>query len=261
MHRVATVLREIARGGIAGLIAGIVVGGAGGRVVMSVAASLNRDAAGLLTENGEVVGRFTVEGTLALIVFGGLSASALGAVVWVIVSPWIPGSGTRRALLMMPIAVALGSFLLVESTNTDFLILGPAPLVLALLLGLVALNGAAIAWVDGKLERRLPRLDDRPAMAVVAYGVVALLGTPMVLLVVLAFFSPTFSNAPRPPFMGLALVVVGLATALAWALRLRSVASPVPPVLTWIGRGGLLAAVVLGGLHLASEVSRILRVA
>jgi len=132
VHRLATVLRDIARGGLAGLIAGIVVGGVGGRIVMSIAAIINPNATGLFTENGEVIGRFTLQGTLALITFGGLGASALGAVVWVIVSPWVPGLGARRALLMAPIAVTIGSFPLNESTNSDFLIPGPRPVILAL---------------------------------------------------------------------------------------------------------------------------------
>ena len=258
MHRLATVLRDIARGGLAGLIAGIVVGGVGGRIVMSIAAVLNPTAAGLFTENGEVVGRFTAQGTLALIVFGGLSASALGAVVWVVVSPWLPANGPRRALLMMPISVAIGSFLLIESTNTDFLILGPKPVILGLLLVLVALNGAAIAWLDAALERRLAQPGSRPARAVAGYGIVAILGLPMLALVLLAFFSPSFSNAPRPPFLGIALVVAGLATASAWALRLRTGSASVPPLLAWLGRGGLIAAVALGGLHLVIQLSRIL---
>lgn len=257
MQRLATVLREIARGGLAGLIAGIVVGGVGGRIVMSIAALLNPNATGLFTENGEVVGRFTVQGTVALIVFGGLSASALGAVVWVVVSPWLPAAGARRTLLMMPIAVAIGSFLLIESTNTDFLILRPTLLILALLIVLVALNGAAIAWLDGILERRLPHPGARPARAVVGYGVIAVLGIPMFLLVLAAFFDPGFSNSPRPPFLGIALVVAGLATAASWAYRLRSDTATRPPLLTWVARGGLAAAVGLGGLHLVREVLRI----
>lgn len=257
MQRFATVLRDIARGGLAGLIAGIVVGGVGGRIVMSAAAVLNPDAAGLFTENGEVVGRFTVQGTLALITFGGLSASALGAVVWVVVSPWLPSNGTRRVLLMLPVAVAVGSFLLIESTNPDFLILGPKPVILALLLCLVALNGAAIAWFDAALERRLPHAEGRPIRAVVGYGAVAVLGIPMFLLVLLAFFSPSFSSSPRPPFLGIALVVTGLATVASWVLRLRGAATPLPRVVTWVGRGGVIAAVALGALHVAREVLRI----
>lgn len=258
MQRLATVLREIARGGLSGLVAGILVGGVGGRIVMSIAAVINSEATGLLTENGEVVGRFTVQGTLALIVFGGLSASALGAVVWVVVSPWLPAAGTRRVLLMLPIAASIGSFLLIESTNPDFLILQPKPVILALLVALVALNGAAIAWLDGQLERRLPQPGSRPARAIVGYGVIALLGVPMFLLVLTAFFSPGFSSAPRPPFLGIALVVVGLATVATWVLRLRGGPTPLPSPVTWLGRGGLVAAVALGGIHTTREVLRIL---
>jgi hypothetical protein len=259
MHRLATVLREIARGGFAGLIAGVLVGGVGGRIVMGIAAAMSPDAVGLRTENGELIGRFTIEGTFALIVFGGLSASALGAVTWVIVSPWVPGAGLRRALVMMPIAVAIGSFLLVESTNSDFLILSPLGVIMAMLVVLVALNGAVIALLDDALDERLPRPGVRPLRAAAAYGFVAVLGLPMLVLTLAAFFSPEFAIAARPPFVGAALLVVGLATAASWGIRLRRDATATPPFVTWAGRLGLVAAVALGGIHLAAELSRILQ--
>jgi hypothetical protein len=261
MQRLATVLRDIARGGLAGLLAGVLVGGVGGRIVMSALAVLNPDAAGARTENGEEIGQFTVQGTLALITIGGLGAGALRAVVWVIVSPWVPGTRRRRALLMVPIAVALGTFILVESTNSDFLLLKPIPVVLALLLGLVALNGAAIAWLDDALEHRLPRPGPRPVRALVAYGIVAVLGVPLFLLTLQAFFSPEFASSARPAGVGIALVVVGVATAMAWVLRLRNDAPVVPPALALAGRLGLVAAVALGGFHVALELSRILALA
>ena len=257
MHRLTTVLREIARGGLAGLIAGVVVGGVGGRIVMSAVAIMSPGATGLRTENGEVVGAFTVQGTLALLLFGGLSAGALGAVVWVVVSPWIPGTGWRRALLTAPIAVALGSFILIESTNHDFRILDPIPVILGLLLTLVALTGVAIALLDGVLELRLPRPGPRPAGLATAYAIVAILGIPVFLLTLAAFFSPQFASSARPPFVGVALVVVGFATAATWVLRLRHDAPSIPAGLTWIGRLGLVAAVALGAFHLSLELSRI----
>jgi len=257
MYRVTTVLRSIARGGLAGLAAGLLVGGVGGRIAMSVAAVLNPGAAGELTEAGEVVGRFTVSGTLALVAFGGLSAGAVGGVVWVVVSPWLPGRLRWRILLAMPIAVALGSFLLIESPNRDFQILGPLPLILAMLVGLIALAGAATAWFDALLERRLPAPNHRPTRALFTYGVIAILGTPLLLLTFLAYFSPAFATSARPPGVGAALVVVGLATVVTWVLRLRADAPAVPRAVAVVARVGLAAAVTLGAVHLSLELSRI----
>jgi len=90
------VLRDISRGGMSGVVAGIVVGGLGGRLVMRVAAILHPDAVGALTENGNRIGDITLGGTLSLVLFGLISCAMAGA-VWVIVSPWIPGHAGVRA--------------------------------------------------------------------------------------------------------------------------------------------------------------------
>ncbi len=65
-------IRQVALLGTASVVAGVLVGGVGGRLVMRLSAiAAGSDAAGLLTENGNTVGEITVGGTVALIVFGG----------------------------------------------------------------------------------------------------------------------------------------------------------------------------------------------
>ena len=73
--RTGEVLRDIARGGISGVAAGIVVSGLGGRLVMRIAALLHPDAVGALTENGNRIGDITVGGTLSLVLFGLISCA------------------------------------------------------------------------------------------------------------------------------------------------------------------------------------------
>ncbi len=255
---VTDVFRDIARTGMAGLIMGIVVGGLGGRLVMMVVALLNRDAFGRRTENGELVGAFSVNGTLALIFFGGLAAGMVAAVVWVIVGPWVPWSGPRRRLLAMPIAVSIGAFMLVESTNRDFSIVGPTWLVLVLLLGLVATAGFAMAWLDEWLERRLPPAESGSRRARLVYVAIAILGVPGLLLTIAAFFSEGFATGPMPRGVGPALVVAGAATLALWARRIVSGSVEPPRPLALVGGAGLAAAVILGLVHLAQETVRIL---
>ena len=108
LSRIGEVLRDIARGGISGVVAGIVVGGLGGRLVMRIAALLHPDAVGALTENGNRIGEITLGGTLSLILFGLISCAMAGA-VWVVVSPWIPGRAGVRALLAAGLAIAIGA--------------------------------------------------------------------------------------------------------------------------------------------------------
>lgn len=103
------VIREITRGGLAGLIAGIVVGGVGGRLVMRLAAVLVPGAVGGRTDNGALIGAITIEGTLALFLFGGLAAGIFAGSIWVMVAPWLPAAWPTRALAGAIIAAAIGT--------------------------------------------------------------------------------------------------------------------------------------------------------
>jgi hypothetical protein len=258
MVRAAEGLREIARGGLAGVLASTLVGGIGGRIVMRIAALMNPDATGLRTENGELVGAITANGTLALIIFGGLLGGLVVGVVWVVVAPWIPGAGWRRWLLAMPVTVALGGFFLVDSTNSDFFILALDAPIVALLLGLVALIGGAVAWLDEQLERRLPRPGKRPVVQVAAYGMVALLGLLGVLVALNIYLTSTGCGCPTPPVQtGWALIAAGAVTAAWWASRVATGRSEPPAALLAAGRIAVVAAVVAGVAHLAPEVAAI----
>jgi hypothetical protein len=256
--RITDVLRDIARGGVAGAVAGVVVGGLGGRLVMTIAALLSPGATGLRTENGELVGVFTVQGTLALFLFGGMFAGFLAGVVWVVVSPWIPWSGPRRWLLAMPLAVALGGFFLVQSTNRDFQILDSVGPIVVMLLVLVALIGAATAWLDERLERWLPRPGRRRIGPLVLYGAIGALGAPAFVLAISAYFSRGFGPADPPERVGYALLASGLATALWWATRIATGRLHKPSALLATGRIGLGAAVIFGAAQLLPEVTSIL---
>lgn len=256
--RTTDVLRDIARGGLAGILAGILVGGVGGRIVMSAAAVLNPQATGLRTENGELVGAFTLNGTLALITFGGLLGGAVAGVVWVVVSPWIPGTGVRRAALVTLIAVALGGFILIEADNPDFIILGrfEAPIV-GMLVALVALVGSGTAWLDGWFERHLPRPGADPRLQALGYGAIAVVGLPFALLTLRTYLDPTVADDP-PVGVGWALVATGAATITWWAARIATGRSERPPALLAAGRIALVAAVILGGQFLLTDVADIL---
>jgi hypothetical protein len=250
VNRLAEALRDIARGGLAAAVAGVVVIGIGGRLAMTIAARLNPSAEGAFTEAGNVVGRFTVDGTAAFLLFNGLGTGLTAGVVWVIVSPWLPVGGARRAGAAFVSCALIGSGFVIESTNRDFQLLDPAPLLIALFVGVVGMLGVATAWLDARLDRRLPR------GSVIPYGVVALLGAPALILTVNAFFSSEFRTAAAPVVVGAALVVCGLATVARWLTRTS--ASPVAwgPV-GMLGRAGVIAAAIAGAARLWEDVARI----
>ena len=58
---------------------------------MRLATILHEDTVGQTTEAGETIGRITLNGTLALMTFSGLGMGLVAGMIWVIVSPWIPG--------------------------------------------------------------------------------------------------------------------------------------------------------------------------
>ena len=243
---VGEVLRDIARGGIAGAVAGIAIAGLGGRIVMRLAAIIVPTSLGLFTENGNQIGDITVSGSLALI-FGGLFFGLSGGVIWVVVSPWIPGSGLRRAILSTPIAIALTAVGLIQGSNPDFPILQHDGRVVAMLLALVGLAGFALALLDGWLYHRLPRAG-RSGPADSLYAVLTLAGALLIFPIVLQ----AYLAAALP--LGLALVAVGLATLAWWALRLMGRDRP-PSRLVVAGRAALLIAVMLGTLELGPDVA------
>ena len=215
---------------------------------MRLAAIAVPEATGAFTENGNRIGAITVDGSVALIAFAGLFVGLISGVLWVTVERWIPGGTGVRALLAMPVAVALGSFVLIKGTNVDFLVLQHQPVVIGLLLGLVMLAGASTALVDAWLDRHLPQANARTPMPAGIYAVVTLIGLLLGGLVIVAYLGSENRVA------GFALLAVGVATLATWALRLRR-RDDIPTVVAVLGYGGLAVAVALGLLATWSEVS------
>jgi hypothetical protein len=250
---IGVTLRDIARGGIAGVIAGAVVAGVGGRVVMRLAAVAVPDSRGGFTENGFVIGSIT-PASLGLIVFGTFAGLLVGA-FWVAVATWIPGTGVRRALATMPLAVAVGGVGLVEGSNSDFRVLQNDPLVVAMLIWLVAAVGFVVALADEVLDRRLPAVAGGRRGVVAVYAILTAIGA-LITLPILA--GGLFGGAPPRAAMSLALVVAGGATLLWWKRRADGVAAP-SERLTLVARLALVAVVILGTMDLLPEVGEALR--
>lgn len=245
------ILRDIARGGFAGAIVGIVVAGLGGRLAMRLATLLQPEAIGAVTENGNRIGAITLSGSLGLIL-NGLVFGLIAGTVWVVLSPWTPGVGLRRAILAMPIAVALGTSFLIEGDNRDFRILQHDPVVVASLIVLVALVGFSLPLAEDWLDRRLPHATSGRSVATWLYVIIALLGALLIFPIVIGGY--LFTDHLATVRMGLALLVVGLSTLPWWTLRVRGQTWP-PRILMIVGRTALLVAVMLGFVALVPEVS------
>jgi hypothetical protein len=247
LGRLAEPVRDIARSGLAGLFTGILVAGVGGRIVMRVAALRVPEAAGRLTDNGNAIGEITLSGTVALVLVGALFFGLLGATLWVVVSPWIPGGGRTRAMLAMPIAVSFAGIALIQARNPDFAVLRHDAVTVGLLLALVALAGLAIAIFDGWLDDHLPAAS-ASTTADAIYLALALAGAGLILPIVLGLY--LFEETA----LGVALVACGGATLIHWTRRFQR-RSPSPRWLVVAGRGSLFVAAALGLLALGPDVA------
>ena len=246
------ILRDVSVGGIASLISGTLVLGLGGRLVMFFSRLLHPEAIGRLTENGNEVGVFSVEGTVGLLLFGGVAGGLIAAPVWVVMKPWIPRTWAVIGLG----AVAIGGFQLVSSDNRDFDILEGPALDIVLLLALVFVFGAVLSVLDRFLDNRLPRADR--AVPVVVYGLVTAVGLLFVPLGLLLQFMPGFDERAYPPtWTGVFVCAIALVTIWWWVDRIRGKTQP-----SFIQRrlgAGLAAAAALAGLsQLVLEIRRIL---
>ena len=243
------ILRDITRGGLAGLMVGIVVAGFGGRLVMRLAALLVPSANGAFTENGNRIGEITLAGSLALIIFAGLAATVFLAVIWVVIAPWLPGRGVVRGLVAMPIAVALAAFGLVNAGNPDFVVLRHDPVVVATLLALVAVTAPAMAVADGWLDRRMPHAAAVASPAGIVYTVLAGIGVVLGSLLVLQSIGGQESQT-----LGVTVLAAGAVTLCWWAQRLAGRDAP-SRGLRIAGRTILLVGTAVGCIALVPELA------
>ena len=208
------------------------------------AALVEPDAAGLRTENGNVIGAITFDGTLALLVFGGLLTGVIIGALWVVIRPWLPQRPLVRALVAIPIAIAMGTTLLVDDTNSDFLILRGNLVVVSALVGLVALAGASMVLAESMLDRVLPVVRRR-GPALIAYVVIDVFGAFLVLAVLVPLYLTS-------PIAGTVLVVVGIGSVVHWAQRVRGAGDA--PWLAPVARGALAVGTVAGLVVAVTEV-------
>lgn len=256
--RGAEIIREIAIGGLAGLLGGLLVVGLGGRLFMRVAALIDPSSVGSLTSFGNRIGDITLGGTLGFVMFFGLFVGAYAAVLWVIVAVWIPGRGLARGLATSVVAVSVASFFVIRADERDFRVLDPPSASIAMLIVLVAVFGSVIALADGRLRHWLPAID--PASPwVPGYLGLTIVGLLLAPLPVGAYFIRGESASFRPPVeVGAPLLVVGVATVVWWAMRIRDGRSQPPTALVALARSALAIAVVQGVMRLTAEASAIL---
>lgn len=249
-------VRQIAVGGLAGLVAGILVAGVGGRVVMRLMSLLARDEViGLRTENGNTIGTVTREGTIGLIVFLGIFGGLIGGFLLVVTWPWFEVLGKWAGVTLGTFAFAVGSSVILDPHNIDFPILGNQLFAVVLFSSLFFVWAFAAVWLRGWFERRFAR---SPSKWDAAFVAIALLGLPVVLLIVETALGVNPDGA-IPSRVGIGILAIGAATLISWTnailggtQRLRRVAQ----VVAYIAIGVILATGLLTALQNATDIVR-----
>lgn len=173
-QRLLHVGRQSGVGLFSGLIAGVLIGGLGSRIAMRLSALAGGDSIlGMVTENGNVVGNITVDGTLLLIYAGGL-AGAIGGFVYMAWRRWIPGPPRWRGLVYGVILLSIFGRLVIEGDNPDFVRFGPPVLNIIMFASLFIFYGLLLVPLAEWFNRSFPVASTRRVLTLIAYGVLAI---------------------------------------------------------------------------------------
>lgn len=250
--RIPAIVREVAAGSLSGIVVGIVVGGLGSRLVMRLSAiAAGSTVQGVTTANGNRVGEITLSGTIALIVFGGLFTGILGGLLYASLRPWLVRFGRWRGLVFGVGLLGLAGSLILDQANSDFVILRPALLNVAMFAALFVIFGITVVPV---FDRVLRFLDGESFIAIV----LTMIGSVVAAIFLGAGLFATLTTLGSNPtpidlvgLLSLAVVVAGLAARLLSRDRLTPPWAPASYTV-------LAAAVLAGAAQTYSNVARIL---
>ena len=160
----------------AGVTAGILAAGAGGRLVMRLlAVTAGPTAQGQITEANEIVGRISVGGTVGFFLFIGVPFGVAAAAAYLLLRRWLPngraGGLTLGVLLLIVVGTRIDPL---RSNNPDFSLVGPAWVAVVAFVALGLFHGMVIAALAGRYSQALPLVASRPR-ALAAYARLLLL--------------------------------------------------------------------------------------
>jgi len=143
-----------------GVVAGITVIGAGGRLAMRLLAVTGGDAAqGRVTEADEIVGAITVTGTRDFILFTGIFGGLMTAGIYLVVRRYLPRNPLGGLAFGAGLLIVLGTIVdPLRSDNPDFDIVGPGWLAIAVFTLLALAYGLALVGWMARLSEWLPLL-------------------------------------------------------------------------------------------------------
>lgn len=246
---VARLFRTLGVAALAGLAAGVIAGGAGGRIVMKLVALVAGPAmVGVTTANGNRVGDLTLDGTLEIVLFSGVFTGLLGGACYLALRPWLVRLGRWRGVAFGIVLLAIFGHFVVEPQNFDFRRFGLAPLNVAFFAALFIVFGVLLAAFYERLDRLVPTAGPyrggRRGLVVLVW----LASIPMILFLVLGFGATiaTIVGVNREGSLGLSLSIFGTLIFAGIAYRLRATPAAAYALLAVPVLGG--AFVTLGGI-------------
>lgn len=171
---------------LAGLMAGVLVGGVGGRIVMRISGFLSDPVfiGSARTANDNVVGEVTLGGTFALVFFVGVFGGAFGGLLWAAVGPWFAPLGRWRGLAFGLYLLALvGAAVAFDPDNFDFRRFGPPVLNVVLFAALFPLFGLVAVPLADAFERAVRERRDWIGVALRIAAWLALIPAAMLLVI------------------------------------------------------------------------------
>lgn len=228
---------HLSRGVLAGLLAGFVIGGIGGRLAMLLL-RLTSDPAlrGMKTDDEFIIGRFSAD--TGFLVAATTLLGGAGGIAYLGAREWLP---PRLRGVVWPLLLAVvGGAVVIDAEGIDFTVLEPLWLAVVLFLVLPGAHGLGVSILA---ERLLARPEPR------GRGVGRWLGLLPALFAVL----PGLALGPLGLVLSVAIVMALLFDRSSWAANLwRS-----PPVL-WAGRLAMAVLFAFAVLALSRDVTAIL---
>ena len=258
--RVATALRHVALIGVAGVTAGLLVGGIGGRIFMRLSAMIAPErAVGAFTENGNVIGDITVGGTVAFVLFIGVFAGGFGAVIYTISEPWLAWAGPMRGIVFGVFLLATGSTVVFDPENFDFAILGNDWRNVLMLIVLYLAFGPVLVALIGVLEKRLPAVNpEKPIDSIPGYIALIFVGVLFLVLLLGNLFLEDFCECEPPRVMGVLIVGMVVGTVAWWVSRIREPERETDRWVSVLGYVTTAGAFAAGALRAISDVRQLL---
>lgn len=217
-----------------GFLAGILVGGVGGRIAMLILRLTSSPAVrGIESDDGFVIGRISATTLFLLILTGVLGA--IGGLAYLATRDWV--AAPLRAPVAGVVMGVIGGALVIKPAGVDFNLLEPLTLAVAMFVAIPAGYGVLLSVL---VERQLGA--DHPPSGWRLWG-------PCVLFAIILALMGQFG----------AVILTGLLVA--WILRrsvsnLAALRTSAPVV--WVGRALLAAATALGLAELVRDVTDIL---